>query len=60
MYLNPDDGCKIKDILCGRIMVMMKLKLAKSKTAYEAVDTANGNPPSSDVNNGTKILKKLV
>ena len=38
MYLKLYDGCKIQDTPCGRRMVIMKLKLVKGKTAYEAYD----------------------
>ena len=29
--LKTDDGCKIQDNLCGRIMVVMNLNLSKYK-----------------------------
>ena len=38
----------------------MKLKLAKSKTAYQAAAAANGTFTAGYLNHGTKVLKQLV
>ena len=60
MDCKPDAGCKIQDNCYGRSMVMMKLKLAKGKTADKEDDSANGTSPYGDVNHGIKVLKELV
>ena len=57
---NTDAGCKIQDTLCGRIMVMMKVRLVNSNTSEEAATTENGNVPAGYVNHGTKVRKELV
>ena len=39
---------------------MMKLKLVKGKTSYEADSASNWTAPSGGVNHRTKVLKELV
>ena len=41
MDCKPEDGCEIQDACCERSMVMMKLKLVKDKSVYEAAVDAN-------------------
>ena len=60
MDCRPYSGCKIQDVFCERIMVMMKLKLLKNKYVYEDAASENGNEPAEDDNHGTMVLKQLV
>ena len=46
MYHKPDACFEIQDTFCGRIIVMLKLKLVKGKTADEADATSNGTATS--------------
>ena len=38
---------------------MMKLKLVKGKTTYEAAAAVNGTAPDGDTNHGNKVLKEV-
>ena len=59
MYHRPDYGFEIQDIFCGRIMVMMKLKLEKINSVYDESGAKNETSPYVYVKPGTKVLKEL-
>ena len=57
MDLNLDASCKFKDTFCGRIMLILKLRLVEDKDEDVAASSANRTATSLDDNYGTKVLK---
>ena len=56
IYCKTYSDYKIQDTLCGRSMVLMKLKLVRVNTKDEADATANVTAPTGYFNHGTKVL----
>ena len=60
MDLNPDSGKEIQDTCCGRIMVILKLKLERGKTKDDDAASKNITVTFEYDNHATMTPKKLV
>ncbi|EEC46907.1 predicted protein [Phaeodactylum tricornutum CCAP 1055/1] len=55
---KPENGCEIQNAACRCSGIMLRLKLVKSKTAWEEGD--EGGLSNNNLLLGTRILKELV